>query len=75
MRPTRGNLLGGKRPEFPGLPGLTRTSTAGAEPGLTEESPAFGATVEEPLEGAHPRLGWAGLLKRTFALDVFACLT
>jgi len=25
MRPNRGNLLGGKRPEFPGLPGLTRS--------------------------------------------------
>jgi hypothetical protein len=24
MRPNRGNLLGRKRPEFPGLPGLTR---------------------------------------------------
>jgi hypothetical protein len=47
---------------------------AGAEPGLEEESPAFAATVEEPSKERTPRLDWAGLLKRTFALDVFACL-
>jgi hypothetical protein len=47
---------------------------AGAEPGLEEESPAFAATVEEPRKERTPRLDWAGLLKRTFALDVFACL-
>jgi hypothetical protein len=47
---------------------------AGAEPGLTEESPAFAATVEEPRKERTPRRDWAGLLKRTFALDVFACL-
>ncbi|WP_245769058.1 transposase [Stigmatella aurantiaca] len=46
----------------------------GAEPGLEEESPAFAATVEEPRKERTPRLDWAGLLKRTFALDVFACL-
>jgi hypothetical protein len=45
---------------------------AGAEPGLEEESPAFAATVEEPRKERTPRLDWAGLLKRTFALDVFA---
>ena len=47
---------------------------AGAEQGLEEESPAFAATVEEPRKERTPRLDWAGLLKRTFALDVFACL-
>ncbi|RKH21548.1 hypothetical protein D7Y13_22400 [Corallococcus praedator] len=47
---------------------------AGAEPGLEEESPAFAATVEEPRKERIPRLDWAGLLKRTFALDVFACV-
>ena len=36
-----------------------------AEPGLTEESPAFAATVEEPRKESTPRLDWAGLLKRT----------
>ncbi|WP_245768692.1 transposase [Stigmatella aurantiaca] len=46
----------------------------GAEPGLEEESPAFGATVEEPRKERTPRLDWAGLLRRTFALEVFACL-
>jgi len=30
---------------------------AGAEPGLTEESPAFALRVEEPLEGGHTPLG------------------
>jgi hypothetical protein len=47
---------------------------AGAEPGLEEESPAFAATVEEPRKERTPRLDWAGLLRRTFALDVFAYL-
>ncbi|NPC49343.1 hypothetical protein D7X99_08470 [Corallococcus sp. AB032C] len=42
---------------------------AGAEPGLEEESPAQAATVERT-----PRLDWAGLVRRTFALDVLACL-
>ena len=45
----------------------------GKEPGLEEESPAFAATVEEPRKERTPRLDWAGLLKRTFAFDVFAC--
>jgi hypothetical protein len=45
---------------------------AGAEPGLEEESPALAATVESTKERT-PRLDWAGLLRRTFALDVFAC--
>ncbi|EPX61523.1 ATP-dependent helicase HrpA [Cystobacter fuscus DSM 2262] len=30
-------------------------------------------TVEEPKKERTPRLDWAGLLRRTFALDVFAC--
>ncbi len=46
----------------------------GAEPGLEEESPAFAATVEEPRKERTPRLDWSGLLRRTFALDVLACL-
>ena len=37
--------------------GLERTSQAGEEPGKEEESPAFAATVEEPLEGAHTPFG------------------
>ncbi|WP_253909197.1 hypothetical protein [Corallococcus exiguus] len=45
---------------------------AGAEPGL-EESPAQAATVESTMERT-PRLDWAGLLRRTFARDVLACL-
>jgi len=44
------------------------------EPGLEEESPAFAATEEEPRKERTPRLDWAGLLKRSFALDVFACV-
>ena len=47
---------------------------AGAEQGLEEESPAFAATVEEPRKERTLRLDWAGLLKRTCALEVFACL-
>jgi len=47
---------------------------AGAEPGPEEESPpAKAATVESTMERT-PRLDWAGLLRRTFALDVFACV-
>ncbi|QSQ24326.1 transposase [Pyxidicoccus parkwayensis] len=48
---------------------------AGAKPGHEEEIPAVAATVEEPRKERTPRLDWAGLLRRTFALDVFACLT
>jgi hypothetical protein len=47
---------------------------AGAEPGLEEESPVFAATVEEPRKERTPHLDWAGLLRRTFAVDVFACV-
>ncbi len=47
---------------------------AGEELGLEEECPAFAATVEEPRKERTPRLDWAGLLRRRFALDVFACL-
>ncbi|RKH62709.1 hypothetical protein D7V93_09800 [Corallococcus llansteffanensis] len=43
---------------------------AGAEPGLEEESPAFAATVEEPRKERTPCLDQAGLLKRTFALEL-----
>ncbi len=45
--------------------------------GLTlalKESPAFAVTVEEPRKERTPRLDWAGLLRKTFALDVFVCL-
>jgi hypothetical protein len=31
--------------------------------------------VEEPKKRRTPQLDWAGLLRRTFALDVFACVT
>ena len=31
------------------------------------------AQREEPKKERTPRLSWAGLLRRTFALDVFAC--
>ena len=44
---------------------------AGAEP--EEERPSMAVTVEEPKKERTPRLDWAGLLGRTFALDVFAC--
>jgi hypothetical protein len=47
---------------------------AGAEPGLEEESPAYAATEEEPRKEGTPVWTLAGLLKRTFALDVLACL-
>ena len=53
---------------------MARVPSSRAEPVLEEESPAFAATVEEPRKERTPRLDWAGLLKRTFALDVFACL-
>ncbi len=42
------------------------------EPGLEEESPAFAATEEEPRKERTSRWDWAGLLRRTFALDVSA---
>ena len=34
----------------------------------------MGATVEEPQKERTPRLDWAGLLRRAFALDVFSCV-
>ena len=43
-----------------------------AEP--EEKSPSFAGTVEEPKKECTPRLDWAGLLRRTFALDVWACV-
>jgi len=43
-----------------------------AEP--EKKSPSFAATVEEPKKECTPRLDWAGLLRRTFALDVWACV-
>jgi hypothetical protein len=39
----------------------------------TEGTGKLVATVEEPKKQRTPRLVWAGLLRRTFALDVFAC--
>ncbi|WP_158629025.1 transposase [Corallococcus sp. AB030] len=41
---------------------------AGADPGPTEESPAFAATVEEPSKERTPRLDWVGLLKQDVLL-------
>jgi hypothetical protein len=42
--------------------GLVELPQAGKEPGL-----------EEPSKARTPRLDGAGLLRRTFAFDVFAC--
>jgi hypothetical protein len=47
---------------------------AGAEPGPEEESPPAQATTVESTMERTPRLDWAGLLRRTFALDVFCNL-
>ena len=47
---------------------------AGTEAGPQKESLCLAATVEEPRKERTPRLDWAGLLRRTFALDVFAYL-
>jgi hypothetical protein len=46
----------------------------GEEPGRQGVSPApLEVMEEEPKKGRQLRLDWAGLLSRTFALDVFAC--
>ncbi|MFY0570051.1 transposase [Archangium lansingense] len=47
---------------------------AGAKPEPEKESPSFAAKVEEPKKERTPRLDQAGLLRRTFALDVFSCV-
>ncbi|PTL80098.1 hypothetical protein DAT35_29165 [Vitiosangium sp. GDMCC 1.1324] len=47
---------------------------AGTEAGPQKESLCLAATVEEPRKQRTPRVEWAGLLRRTFALDVFACV-
>ena len=46
---------------------------AGTEAGPQKESLCLAATVEEPRKQRMARVDWAGLLRRTFALDVFAC--
>jgi hypothetical protein len=46
---------------------------AGTKAGPQKESLSLAATVEEPRKQRTPRVDWAGLLRRTFALDVFAC--
>jgi len=47
---------------------------AGAEPKPEEASePPLAATRQEPTQERTLRLDWAGLLRRSFALDVFAC--
>ncbi|HYH97490.1 transposase [Hyalangium sp.] len=47
---------------------------AGAEPKPEEASePPEAAARQEPNKERKPRLDWAGLLKRSFALEVFAC--
>jgi hypothetical protein len=47
---------------------------AGAEPKSEEASEAaLAAARQEPNKEHKPRLDWAGLLRRNFALDVFAC--
>jgi hypothetical protein len=37
------------------------------------ESTARGSSGAEPIKERTPRLNWVELLRRTFALDVFAC--
>ena len=64
-----GELLRGER----GLPARPSFPQVGARPEPEEESPSFAATVEEPKKERTPLLDWAGLLRRTFALDVFDC--
>ena len=45
------------------------------EPKPEEASGPAETTVRvEPTKERTPRLDWAGLLRRTFALDVFACV-
>ncbi|WP_233262307.1 hypothetical protein [Vitiosangium sp. GDMCC 1.1324] len=46
---------------------------AGREAGPQKESLCLAATVEEPRNQRTARVDWAGLLRRTFALDVFTC--
>jgi hypothetical protein len=46
----------------------------GAEPGRGQESPSSAATMGEAKKERTPRLDWAGLLRRSFALDVFVCV-
>jgi hypothetical protein len=47
---------------------------AQAEPGPQQESLSLAArVVEEPKQVRRPRLDWAGLLHRTFSVDVFCC--
>jgi hypothetical protein len=47
---------------------------AEAEPKEQEASaPPEAAARAEPKKERTPRLDWAGLLRRSFALDVFAC--
>jgi hypothetical protein len=46
-----------------------------AEPKPEEASePPEAATMQEPTQERTPQLDWAGLLRRSFALDVFACV-
>jgi putative transposase/transposase-like zinc-binding protein len=45
----------------------------GTEAGPQKESLCLAATVEKPRKQRTARVDWAGLLRRTFALDVFAC--
>ena len=47
---------------------------AGAEPKREKaREPPDAATRQEPTQERTPRLTWAGLLRRNFVLDVFAC--
>jgi hypothetical protein len=47
---------------------------AGAEPKPEEASePPEAGAGQEPTQERTPRLDWAGLLRRNFAVDVFAC--
>ena len=43
------------------------------EGGPQEVNPCLAPRVEEPKKRRPPLLDWAGLLRGTFALDIFAC--
>ncbi|WP_227027145.1 transposase [Corallococcus soli] len=53
-------------------PFLLPQAEAEAKPEEASEPP-LAATGQEPTQERTPRLDWAGLLRRSFALDVFAC--
>ncbi len=57
------------------MPGSGAFPQASAEPKPQEANPPPEAAAKaEPKKDRTSRLDWAGLLRHTFALDVFACL-